>query len=315
MGSAYHNKGVQPLLDGVIKYLPAPHEVKNEALDVKDNEKKVQLYSSSEDPLVALAFKLEEGRFGQLTYMRVYQGALRKGDWVVNTRNGKRVKVPRVVRMHSNEMEDVEQVSSGEICALFGIDCASGDTFTDGQLAYSMTSMFVPRPVISLSIAPKGKESANFSKALQRFQREDPTFKVHVDNESKQTIISGMGELHLEIYMERMKREYNVDCVTGKPQVAFRETITRKAEFNYTHKKQSGGSGQFGRVMGYIEPIEEVEEDAEPLEFEDSTVGMNIPSQYIPAIEKVSNFTLFIRESSDIHQINRVSVKLRTKEL
>jgi elongation factor G len=300
MGSAYHNKGVQPLLDGVIKYLPDPHEVKNEALDVKDNEKKVELTSSSEDPLVALAFKLEEGRFGQLTYMRVYQGTLRKGDWVVNTRNGKRVKVPRVVRMHSNEMEDVEQVSSGEICALFGIDCASGDTFTDGQLAYSMTSMFVPRPVISLSLAPKGKESTNFSKALQRFQREDPTFKVHVDAESKQTIISGMGELHLEIYVERMKREYNVECVTGKPQVAFRETITNKAEFNYTHKKQSGGSGQFGRVVGYIEPIEEVHEDAEPLEFEDSTVGMNIPSQYIPAIEKV----YFLHESlrDDINQ-------------
>jgi elongation factor G len=145
--------------------------------------------------------------------------------------------------------------------------------------------MFVPSPVISLSIAPKGKESTNFSKALQRFQREDPTFKVHIDQESKETIISGMGELHLEIYVERMKREYKVDCQTGKPQVAFREAITKRVEFNYTHKKQSGGSGQFGRVMGYIEPIDPNGENAN-LEFVNETVGMNIPSQFIPAIEK-----------------------------
>jgi elongation factor G len=148
--------------------------------------------------------------------------------------------------------------------------------------------MFVPQPVISLSIEPKGKETANFSKALNRFQREDPTFKVHVDAESKQTIISGMGELHLEIYVERMKREYNTECVTGRPQVAYRETINSRVPFNYTHKKQSGGSGQFGRVQGYIEPMEEPTEDGETIEFDNQTVGMNIPSQYIPAIEKVS---------------------------
>lgn len=292
MGSAYHNKGVQPMLDGVLKYLPSPHEVTNRALDLNKSEAVVSLTSNSSEPLVALAFKLEEGRFGQLTYMRIYQGTLRKGDWVVNARTQKRVKVPRLVRMHSNEMEDVDYVGSGEICALFGVDCASGDSFTDGSLSYSMTSMFVPRPVISLSLAPKGKESPNFSKALTRFQREDPTFKVHVDTESKETIISGMGELHLEIYVERMRREYGVECVTGKPQVAFRETITSKAEFNYTHKKQSGGSGQFGRVIGHIEPIEELEADEEPLQFENETVGMNIPSNYIPAIEKVCNTCL-----------------------
>ncbi|KAI9333314.1 P-loop containing nucleoside triphosphate hydrolase protein [Obelidium mucronatum] len=264
MGSAYHNKGVQPMLDGVIQYLPSPHQVPNHALDAKQNEERVQLSCSSSDPLVGLAFKLEESRFGQLTYLRIYQGTLRKGEWLVNVRTGKKVKVPRLVRMHSNEMEDVDSVGSGEICALFGIDCASGDTFTDGTTALTMTSMFVPQPVISLSIEPKGKESGtNFSKALNRFQREDPTFKVHVDND-----------------------KYNVECVTGKPQVAYRETITSRAEFNYTHKKQSGGSGQFGKVVGYIEPMEEANEDGSTVEFSNETVGMNIPSQYFPAIQK-----------------------------
>ena len=188
MGSAYHNKGVQPLLDGVVKFLPAPHQVNNHALDINNSEEKILLSNSSDDPMVALAFKLEEGRFGQLTYMRVYQGSLKKGDWVVNTRTGKRIKVPRLVRMHSDEMEDVNSVGSGEICALFGVDCASGDTFTDGKNSYSMTSMFVPNPVISLSLTPKCKDTSNFSKALQRFQREDPTFKVHIDDESKEVL-------------------------------------------------------------------------------------------------------------------------------
>ncbi|KAJ3057139.1 Elongation factor G, mitochondrial [Rhizophlyctis rosea] len=286
LGSAYHNRGVQPLLDGVTEYLPSPHEVENHALDLNNEEAKVMLSSATSAPLVSLAFKLEEGRFGQLTYLRVYQGKLVKGNWIVNVRTGKKVKVARLVRMHSNEMEDVDSVGSGEICALFGIECASGDTFTDGVSQYSMSSMFVPSPVISLSISPKGKETPNFAKALNRFQREDPTFRCHVDPESKETIISGMGELHLEIYVERMKREYNVECVTGKPRVAFRETITKKVEFNYTHKKQSGGSGQFGRVIGFIEPLEEVTEDGEEIEFSNETVGMNIPTNFIPAIGK-----------------------------
>ncbi|KAH6577585.1 hypothetical protein BASA50_002937 [Batrachochytrium salamandrivorans] len=301
MGSAYHNKGVQPLLDGVIDYLPAPHQVENHALDTKEQEKQVTLSCASSAPLLALAFKLEEGRFGQLTYMRIYEGTLRRGDFIVNVRTGKRVKAARLVRMHSNEMEDVDAVGSGEICALFGVDCASGDTFSNGSTQLSMTSMFVPDPVISLSITPKGKESANFSKALNRFQREDPTFRSHVDHDSKQTIISGMGELHLEIYVERMKREYGVECITGKPQVAFRETITTKASFDYLHKKQSGGSGQYARIIGYIEPVDQGEDvdvtenadqseekktQSSPVEFENRTVGMNIPYQYIPAVEK-----------------------------
>jgi elongation factor G len=287
LGSAYHNKGVQPLLDGVGDYLPAPHLVENFALDTSNKEASVLMTCKASSPFVALAFKLEESRFGQLTFVRIYQGTLRRGDWVVNVRTNKKVKVPRLVRMHSNTMEDVESVSSGEICAMFGVECASGDTFSSGELPYSMTSMFVPQPVISLSLTPKTKDTTNFSKALQRFQREDPTFRVHVDNDTKQTIISGMGELHLEIYVERMKREYKVECVTGKPQVAFRETITKKIPFNYTHKKQSGGAGQFGKIMGYFEPIPESErEEGEIFEFVNETVGMNIPSNYIPAIEK-----------------------------
>ncbi|EJT50350.1 elongation factor g 1 [Trichosporon asahii var. asahii CBS 8904] len=286
MGSAIKNTGVQHMLDGVCQYLPAPDEVKAIALDTEKADAPVELVPAGNAPLVGLAFKLEEGRFGQLTYMRVYQGELRKGGVIYNARTGKKVKVPRLVRMHADEMEDVDSIAAGEICAMFGVDCSSGDTFTDGNSTYSMTSMFVPEPVISLSIRPEGTESANFSRALARFQREDPTFRVHVDDESGETIISGMGELHLDIYVERMKREYNTVCVTGKPRVAFRETITQPAKFEYTHKKQTGGAGQFGRVKGYLEPMELDEETGKDTDFVNQVIGGNIPAAYIPAIEK-----------------------------
>ncbi|KAI9298688.1 translation elongation factor G [Neoconidiobolus thromboides FSU 785] len=294
MGSAIKDKGIQTLLDGVVKFLPKPFEVKNTALDLKNQEAVVDLVPYSNNNFVGLAFKLEEGKYGQLTYVRVYQGELVKGTNVTHIKTGKKIKIARLVRMHSNEMEDVDRVGAGEICALFGIECASGDTFTDGKVNLSMTSMFVPDPVISLSLTPKTKDTGSFSKALNRFQKEDPTFRVHLDAESKETIISGMGELHLDIYVERLKREYGVDCVTGKPQVAFRETITQKAEFNYTHKKQTGGSGQFGRVIGYIEPIDPTEfenaedEDSTVPEFQflDQVVGGTIPQNYIPAVDK-----------------------------
>lgn len=190
--------------------------------------------------------------------MRIYQGTLRKGNNIVNTSNGKRVKVPRLVRMHSDDMEDVDSIGPGEIGALFGVECASGDTFTDGSVNVAMTSMRVPEPVMSLAVAPKSRDAgAAFSKALNRFQKEDPTFRVSVDSESGQTIISGMGELHLEVYVERMRREYKVECEVGKPRVNYREAITRGAEFDYLHKKQSGGQGQYGRVVGRIEPLPE----------------------------------------------------------
>jgi len=286
IGSALKNKGVQLLLDGVVDYLPNPTQVSNEAHDQLANEAKVALESRPDKPFVGLAFKLEDGRFGQLTYMRIYQGKVGKGDFIINCSAGqKKVKVPRLVRMHSNEMNDITEASAGDIVALFGVDCASGDTFTDGNIVYTMTSMHVPDAVISLAVAPKEKDGqVNFSKALNRFTKEDPTLRVHRDEESAQTIMSGMGELHLDIYIERMKREYNCEVVTGKPQVAYRETITRKAEFAYTHKKQTGGKGQFARVLGYIEPLPS--DAVEQYEFVDDTVGGAIPREFIPACEK-----------------------------
>jgi elongation factor G len=284
-GSAYKNKGVQLLLDAVGDYLPNPAEVLNEALDQKNNEAKVILSSDPEKPFVGLAFKLEDGRYGQLTYIRIYQGHVSKGDFIFNQSNQRKVKVPRIVRMHANEMNDVEEAYGGDIVALFGVECASGDTFTDGKVNYTMTSMFVPDAVISLAVAPKERTGqANFSKALNRFTKEDPTFRVHRDEESAQTIISGMGELHLEIYIERMKREYQCEVIAGKPQVAYRETITQRGEFAYTHKKQTGGSGQFGRVCGYLEPLPP--DAVEREEFVDDITGGSIPREFIPAVEK-----------------------------
>lgn len=285
MGSALANTGIQSVLDAIVDYLPNPSEVLNTALDVSRDEAKVNLVPAVQEPFVGLAFKLEEGKYGQLTYIRVYQGRLKKGSFITNVQNGKKVKVSRLIRMHSEEMEDVSEVGSGEICATFGIDCASGNTFTDGSVKYSMSSMYVPDAVVSLSITPKSKDSAaNFSKALNRFQKEDPTFRVKYDSESKQTVISGMGELHLEIYVERMKREYNVDCTTGKPQVAYRESITIPANFDYTHKKQSGGAGQFGRVAGTLTPIEG--KDSKENTFETAIIGGVIPEKFLAACHK-----------------------------
>lgn len=284
-GSAYKNKGVQLLLDAVTYYLPNPAESENIALDQRKNEEKVVLKSDTKLPFVGLAFKLDEGRYGQLTYMRIYQGTVKKGDVIFNSSNDKKVKVPRLVHMHADEMNDIEEAVAGDIVAMFGVDCASGDTFTDGTIKYTMTSMFVPNAVISLAIAPKDKTGqANFSKALNKFTKEDPTLRVHRDEESAQTIISGMGELHLEIYCERIKREYNCEVVVGKPQVAFRETITKRGDFNYTHKKQTGGAGQFGKVAGYIEPLPS--DSSLTYEFVDDIVGGSIPREFIPACDK-----------------------------
>ncbi|KAK0231764.1 elongation factor G mitochondrial [Armillaria nabsnona] len=288
LGSAIKNTAVQPLLDGVCAYLPNPSEAEIVAHDTTKpvSAPPVPLYPAANAPLVGLAFKLEEGRFGQLTYMRVYQGTLKKSNIIFNARTDKKVKVPRLVRMHSNEMEDIESIGPGEICAIFGVECSSGDTFTDGSTSFSMTSMFVPEPVISLALKLNGKETPNFARALNRFKKEDPTFRVHLDQESKETIISGMGELHLEIYVERMRREYNVDCTTGKPQVAFRETITKRSYFNFTHKKQTGGSGQFARVIGFIEPMEPDPETGVDVEFVNEVMGGNIPTNFIPGVER-----------------------------
>lgn len=284
-GSAKINKGVQILLDGVGLFLPDPTEIKNIALDRNDDEKEVVLESDDNKPLVALAFKLEDGRYGQLTYMRIYQGKMKKGEFVINTSNDKKYKIPRLVRMHASDMIEIEEAGAGDIVATFGIDCASGDTFTDGKVNYGMTKMFVPNPVIELSVKPKDKAgSENFSKALNRFQKEDPTLRVARDEESGDTIIKGMGELHLEIYIERIKREYNTEVIVGQPKVAYREAITKHSAYDYTHKKQTGGSGQFARIAGYFEPIGGDNEGG--FEFVNKIVGGVVPREYIPAVEK-----------------------------
>ena len=289
MGSAYKNKGIQTLLDGVIDYLPNPTEVQNIALDLDDNEKEVVLESREDAKPVILAFKLEDGQFGQLTYIRIYQGKIKKGDTLLNTRTKKKFNVGRLVKMHASTMEDISEAGCGEIAALFGIDCASGDTFCDPSLNYSMTSMFVPNPVISLAIKPVDKKAAdNMAKALNRFTKEDPTFQTYVDPESNQTIIRGMGELHLDVYIERMKREYHAEVEVGQPEVAYREAISQRADFNYTHKKQTGGSGQYARVAGYIEPIVQTDPDepAKDYEFVNEVKGGAIPTEYIPSCDK-----------------------------
>ena len=289
MGSAYKNKGIQPLLNGVIDYLPNPTEVENVALDLDNNEKEVVLKSDENAKPVILAFKLEDGQFGQLTYIRIYQGKIKKGDTLLNTRTKKKFNVGRLVKMHASAMEDISEAGCGEIAALFGIDCASGDTFCDPSLNYSMTSMFVPTPVISLAIKPVDKKAAdNMAKALNRFTKEDPTFQTYVDPESNQTIIKGMGELHLDVYIERMKREYKAEVEVGQPEVAYREAISQRADFNFTHKKQTGGSGQYARVAGYIEPIVQTDPDepAKDYEFVNEVKGGAIPTEYIPSCDK-----------------------------
>jgi elongation factor G len=285
-GSAFRNKGVQLLLDGVVLYLPNPKEVVNEAHDQEKNEEKVVVESDPSKPFVGLAFKLQQDKYGQLTYFRVYQGQVTSGDTIFNTSNEMRkVRVPRMFRMHSDDREEVKTAEAGDIVAFYGVEASSGETFTDGKVNYTLTSMHVPAAVISLAIAPKDRNAeTNFSKALNRFTKEDPTFRVHQDEESQQTIISGMGELHLDIYMERMRREYACDVVAGKPQVAYRETITQRAPIAYTHKKQTGGSGQYAKIGGYIEPLPP--DAVETYEFVDEIVGGSIPKEFIPACDK-----------------------------
>lgn len=281
-GSAHTNKGIQPLLDGVIRYLPNPTEVRNYGLDLDNNEEQVELFNVADKPCVALAFKLDDGQYGQLTYVRIYQGKIVKGDELYNTRARRKFKVGRIVRMNAAAMEDINEGEPGDIIALFGIDCASGDTFCGGGLNIAMSSMFVPDPVISEAIAPVNKQdAAAMSKALNRFTKEDPTFQTYVDPESNQTIIRGMGELHLAVYVERMKREYKCEVRVSEPEVAYRESITQRADFNYTHKKQTGGAGQYGRVAGFMEPYSEGD-----YEFVDAIKGGAIPNEYIPSCDK-----------------------------
>ena len=289
LGSAFKNRGVQKLLDAVNTYLPSPLEASaNVATVVKggdEEQEKIELKCDPDKDLVAMAFKLTEEQFGQLTYTRIYQGRLRKGDQVVNSRTGRKLRVGRMVRMHSNDRENIDVAEAGDIVAMVGVDCASGDTFCGGDARVACESIFVPDPVISLAVKGKDNDAhMRMSKALSRFMREDPTFRVSSDEESGETIISGMGELHLDIYIERMKREYNADVIVGAPQVNYREAITAAADFDYLHKKQTGGSGQYAGVSGKIEPLPDNSE--EPFEFINSIFGGAIPAEHIPACEK-----------------------------
>ncbi|VVC97317.1 unnamed protein product [Leptidea sinapis] len=291
LGTALKNKGVQPLLDAVLDYLPHPGEVENTAIigERKGADGKTVILDPTRDgskPFVGLAFKLEMSKFGQLTYLRCYQGMLKRGEYIYNARTSKKVKISRLVRMHSNNMEEVNEVLSGDIFALFGVDCASGDTFiNDAKLQLSMESIHVPDPVVSMSIKPKNnKDRDNFSKAVARFTKEDPTFQFRYDGDNKETLVSGMGELHLEIYAQRMEREYNCPVELGKPKVAFRETMMSPCKFDYLHKKQSGGAGQYARVTGIMEPLPPDQNTL--LEFNDETVGTNIPKQFVPGVER-----------------------------
>ncbi|MBE8991171.1 elongation factor G [Nostoc sp. LEGE 12450] len=276
LGSAFKNKGVQNLLDAVALYLPSPVD-----REVVKTAESVSVYPNPDASLVALAFKLTVESFGQLTYTRIYSGALKPGDTVYNSRTEQRVQIGRLVRMHANKREEVKVAVAGDIVALLGVDCASGDTFCTGEPLVSLEKMFVPEPVITLAITPKKQEDSDrLSKALNRFQREDPTFRLSIDPESGATLISGMGELHLEIYLERIQREYNAEVYVGNPAVAYRETIGQQATFDYRFKKQSGGPGQYAHITGWIEPTDQ------PFVFENRVAGGAIPKEYIPACEK-----------------------------
>ena len=285
LGSAFKNRGVQPLLDAITRYLPSPLDAAPSQATDLDSGEKLTLECDPDKPTIAMAFKLTEEQFGQLTYTRIYQGSLNKGDQIVNSRTGRKLRVGRMVRMHSNDRENTDHAEAGDIIAMVGVECASGDTFCGEGIKVTCESIFAPDPVISLAVRGEDNDQQmKMSKALGRFMREDPTFHVRTDEESGETVISGMGELHLDIYIERMRREYAVDVIVGAPQVNYREAITSTAEFDHLHKKQTGGSGQYAGVTGMIEPLAEDHENG--FEFVNQIFGGAIPSEHIPACEK-----------------------------
>jgi elongation factor G len=289
MGTAYRNKGIQELLDAICAYLPSPldRQVTAQNLDKigEDGKGEIVTLTSDEDkPLVCMCFKTVLEQFGQLTYTRIYQGKIVKGESYTNSRTGKKVRFGRLVRMHANDREEIDSAGPGDIFALVGVDCASGDTFCGEGANYALENIFVPEAVLRLSVEPMTREGSDrMSKALERFRREDPTFRVMTDHETSQTIIAGMGQLHLEIYIERMKREYNCEVIVGEPKVAYRECPTRETEFNYKHKKQTGGSGQYAHIVGRLVPMPEDAEVA--YKFTNSISQGRIPKEYIPAID------------------------------
>ena len=288
MGSAFKNKGVQEALDAVTMYLPCPTDVevfandnsKGAELDENGKPPQVKLTNNNKDPMVAMAFKTVVEAFGQLTYMRIYQGTLVKGQSYVNARTGQSVRVGRIVRMHADDREDIDTGDAGDIVAVVGVDCASGDTFLGDGVELSLENIFVAEPVIRLSVEPAKRDDADkLGKALERFRREDPTFHVFSDEETNETLIAGMGQLHLDVYIERIKREYKCECVIGEPRVSYKERPTKRVEFNHKRKKQSGGSGQYGHVVGVMEPLPE-DSDVN-YEFVDEVTGGRIPREFI----------------------------------
>ena len=289
LGTAYRNKGVQPLLDAITRYLPSPLDREVVASDPHDPQHKLTLTPDPEKPFVGMAFKIVDDEFGQLTFTRIYQGKIEKGGQYFNQRTGRKERFSRIVKMHADKREEVDTAVAGDIVAIMGVDCASGDTYSTTPKFVSLENIFVADPVIRMSIAPLSRDDADrLGKALQRFRKEDPTFQVATDPETGETVIAGMGELHLEVYVERIRREYRVEVEVGPPKVSYRESASRGVAFDYKHKKQTGGSGQYGHVVGAMSPLSE-EEAAEAegeLLFIDNVTGGRIPKNYIPAVEK-----------------------------
>jgi elongation factor G len=284
-GSAYKNKGVQLLLDAVVRYLPNPLERKVTAKNWSKPDERFDLEPDPKKPLVAMAFKIVDDPFGQLTFMRLYQGTLTKGEAYINQRTSQKQRFSRIVRMHADKREEIDTAEAGDIVAVMGVDAASGDTYSADAKYCTLENMFVPEPVIKMAITPTNREGLDkLGKALQRFTREDPTFRVATDEETGETLIAGMGELHLDIYVERIKREYKVEVEVGAPKVSYREAPTRGTPYDYKHKKQTGGSGQYAHIIGHLEPLPE--ESTDNFIFEDAVVGGRVPREYIPSVEK-----------------------------
>ncbi|MGB0684534.1 MAG: elongation factor G [Magnetovibrionaceae bacterium] len=282
-GTAFKNKGVQPLLDAVIDYMPAPVDVAAIKGVKAGTEEEIERSNSDDEPFAALAFKVMNDPFvGSLTFIRIYSGKLEAGTGTLNTVKDKRERVGRMLQMHANSREDLKEALAGDIVAIAGLkDTTTGDTLCDPTAPVVLERMEFPDPVIEVAVEPKTKaDQEKMGVALNRLAAEDPSFRVTSDAESGQTVIKGMGELHLEIIVDRMKREFKVDANVGAPQVAYRETISKKADVDYTHKKQSGGSGQYARVKLTLEPTKD------GFEFSNSVVGGNVPKEYIPGVEK-----------------------------
>ena len=285
-GSAFKNKGVQPMLDAVVDYLPSPIEVPAiKGVKYDNEEEAITRKSSDDEPFAALAFKIMNDPFvGSLTFMRVYSGKVEAGSSVLNSVKNKKERFGRMLQMHSNSREDIKIAYAGDIIAVAGLkDTTTGDTLCDSENAVILERMEFPDPVIEVAVEPKTKaDQEKMGVALQRLAAEDPSFKVSIDHESGQTVMKGMGELHLEILVDRMLREFKVDATVGAPQVAYRETITKPASIDYTHKKQSGGAGQFAKVVLEFEPLEK----GKGVIFESKIVGGRVPKEYIPGVEK-----------------------------